>query len=177
MVTRLIQKLSHGGPSPLTTAVLSVVIISLMTVSLPRQKVLAQTTGEFTVEVPSSPPADFVRPQHAPAVLAQLEAAFARGDAGAMMRYSARRVDVTLFGTSELFSRSQAGYVLKAFFNEYRPERLLLNERSASEGNWFVAGRYWYEAAESPLAVYLRVRRTDSGWELREVRIGRSIDR
>lgn len=176
MVTRLIQKLVHGALSPLATAGCSVVI-SLMIVSVPGQRVLAQTAGEASVEVPSSSPDTLVPPQYAPAVLGLLEAAFARGDAGAIMRHSARRVDVTLFGSSELFSRSQAGYVLKAFFNEYRPERLLLNERSASEGNWFVAGRYWYEAAESPLAVYLRVRRTDSGWELRDVRIGRSIDR
>lgn len=140
-----------------------------------QQRTFAQTTDDAASETSSTAP-QVVRPPQAPAVLRLLEDAFARGDAAEMMRHSARRVDVTLFGSSELFSRSQAGYVLKAFFSEYRPDRLLLSERSASEGNWFAAGRYWYEAGEAPLRVYLRVRRANGGWELREVRIGRSID-
>lgn len=116
-------------------------------------------------------------PQHAPPELADLETAFAHGDAKRLIEHAARRVDVTLFGSSELFSRSQAGYVFKEFFREYPPERLILRETTGAEGNWFASGRYWYARAEEPLAVYLRLRHGSEGWQLREIRIGRTMDR
>ena len=116
-------------------------------------------------------------PEQAPAELMHLERAFARGDASEMMKYSAKHVDITLFNSNELYSRSQAGYVLKAFFDEYRPERLMLGEISGTEANWFAAGRYWYVTGEMHLVVYLRLRRAEFGWELREIRIGRISDR
>ena len=93
------------------------------------------------------------------------------------MKHAGSRLDVTLFGMSELFSRSQAGYVLGQFFDEYRPERLEMTETSGSEGNWFAAGRYWYRRGEAPLAVYFRLRSSGGEWELREVRIGRTAGR
>ncbi len=93
------------------------------------------------------------------------------------MRHSARRLDVTLFGMSELFSRSQANYVLRDFFAEYRPEQFDMTEMSGSLGNWFAAGRYRYARGEAPLAVYFRLRFGEGKWELRELRIGRTIDR
>lgn len=111
-----------------------------------------------------------------PALRAIIEA-FQEGDSGTLTKYSARRLDVTLFGISELFSRSQAGYVLHDFFRQYRPERLEITEASGAEGNWFAAGRYWYGRGDAPLAVYLRLRSGEGGWELREVRIGRTVDR
>lgn len=118
-----------------------------------------------------------VAPQSAPVELTFLQQAFASGDAAEMMKYAAKHLDITLFGSSDLYSRSQAGYVLKAFFDEYRPEKLLFTEMSGSQANWFAAGSFWYAAGESHLAVYLRLRRGDFGWELREVRIGRMNDR
>lgn len=113
----------------------------------------------------------------APPALGALVDAFRAGDSDALMKHSAQRLDVTLFGISELFSRSQAGYVLSDFFDEYRPLRLEITETSGSEGNWFAAGRYWYERGEAPLAVYFRLRSGEGVWKLREVRIGRTADR
>lgn len=113
----------------------------------------------------------------APPALSVLVDAFRAGDTDTLMKHSAHRLDLTLFGISELFSRSQAGYVLSDFFNEYRPLRLQMTETSGSEGNWFAAGRYWYQRGEAPLTVYFRLRSGDGAWELREVRIGRTADR
>ncbi len=177
MMTRLIQQRASGAPTSLGTTLLTIAVALLILITVPDRRACAQVTGETSAETTSTTATGLVPPPNAPAVIALLESAFARGDAAALIRHSARRLDITLFGSSELFSRSQAGYVLKAFFDEYEPERLVLNETSGSEGNWFAAGRYWYAAGDLPLAVFLRVRRADDAWELREVRIGRSIDR
>lgn len=126
-------------------------------------------------QTPTSTPA--VAHQEEPAALGRLVDAFRSGDSGSLMKHAGRRLDVTLFGMSELFSRSQAGYVLGQFFDEYRPERLEMTETSGSEGNWFAAGRYWYRRGEAPLAVYFRLRSSGGEWELREVRIGRTAGR
>ncbi len=112
-----------------------------------------------------------------PQALAAIVDAFREGDSATLTNHSARRLDVTLFGISELFSRSQAGYVLHDFFDQYHPEHLEITETSGTEGNWFAAGRYWYRRGEAPLAIYLRLRGGEGAWELREVRIGRTEGR
>lgn len=115
--------------------------------------------------------------QEAPDALNALVKAFEDGDAESVMRHSGQRLDVSLFGMSKLFSRSQAGYVLRDFFKEHRPERLHVTDTSGSAGNWFAAGRYWYGGGDAPLAVYFRLRFGEDEWELREVRISRTVDR
>lgn len=156
-------------------AIVSLVLACLLLVIVPSAG--AQDIPEPTPATRLATDSVVVTPQSAPVELTFLEQAFARGDAAEIMKYSAKHIDITLFGASELYSRSQAGYVLKAFFDEYRPEKLSFTEMSGSEANWFAAGSYWYETGDPNLAVYLRLRRGDFGWELREVRIGRLSDR
>lgn len=115
--------------------------------------------------------------QDAPILLGEVLDAFGRGDARGVVNCSSRRLDVTLFGVSELFSQSQVGYVLSDFFAEYPPQRLDVTETSGSIDNWFAAGRFWYERGDTPLSVYFRLRFSGGEWELREVRIGRTIHR
>jgi len=156
-------------------AIFYLVVAGLLVVIVPSSG--AQDIPEPPSETTLATDSVVLAPQSTPVELTFLEQAFARGDAAEMMKYSAKHLDFTLFGSSELYSRSQAGYVLKAFFDEYRPEKLLLTEMSGSEANWFAAGSYSYVTGDSHLAVYLRLRRGDFGWELREVRIGRMSDR
>lgn len=156
-------------------ALVSLFVVGLLLVIVPSAG--AQDTPEPTPASRLATDSVVVSPQSAPVELTFLEQAFARGDAAEIMKYSAKHLDITLFGASELYSRSQAGYVLKAFFEEYRPKKLLFTEMSGSEANWFAAGSYWYETGDSHLVVYFRLRRGDFGWELREVRIGRLGDR
>ena len=91
---------------------------------------------------------------------------------------AANRVDLTIFGSSELLSRSQAKYVVQEFVRTYPPVRIKVNDTSPSDGNWFSSASYWYENADEPLTVYVRLREKSSqDWELRELRFGRSSRR
>jgi hypothetical protein len=105
------------------------------------------------------------------AVLKSLEAAFAGGDVEALLKRSATRLEVAIFGESRLYSRSQARYVLRDFFEERKPERFAFSASSKTNGGWFAEGEYWYSRAERPLRVYMRLRQNGTAWELREVLI------
>lgn len=103
-----------------------------------------------------------------------LREALAAGDARAVLRGAASRVEVSLFGESSQYSRSQAVYVLQDFFESYPPRRFDWQDTSQSGQNRFWAGRYWHEAAERPMRVHVRLRHgEEAGWQLQEVRIER----
>jgi hypothetical protein len=110
-------------------------------------------------------------------VLEGIRDALEDGEVERLMKRSGDRIDLTVFGVSELLSRSQAGYVVRAFFAEYRPIAVQLIDTSESDGNWFAAAGYSYERGTAPLSVYLRLRRGSAGWELRELRIERTTAR
>ena len=102
-----------------------------------------------------------------------LREAFAAGDAQRVLATAAKRVEVSLLGSSSQYSRSQAIYVLQKFFKDHPPRRFRWRESSTEEQNRFLMGRYWHEASKQPLPVILRLSRAEEGWQLQEVRIGR----
>lgn len=109
------------------------------------------------------------------AALQEICQALRAGSVDPLMDRAADRVDLTIFGSSELLSRSQAKYVLMDFFRSYPPTRVEVHETSPSDGNWFASASYWYEGGDGPLTVYLRMRaKSADDWELRELRFGRS---
>lgn len=108
-------------------------------------------------------------------VVERVEQAFARGDAGALLRHAADRVEVAVLGSSTLYSRAQATYVLEGFFREYPPVRFVADNPGSTRGNFIVAGRYWYGSDEGFLDVYLRFRWRDGACEVRELRIERPM--
>lgn len=104
------------------------------------------------------------------AVLLEIESALESGDVSALSRHSSERIELTLFGVSSVYSRSQAMYVLTEFFREYQPGRTILDEPSRSGSDSFVLGEYHYLQAEQPLRVFLRLKNSADRWELREIR-------
>jgi hypothetical protein len=104
-------------------------------------------------------------------VLARIQRAFVQGDSRQLLEGAAEQIEVSLFGTSTLFSRSQAVYVLESFFRQYPPRRCVFERPvEASEGS-FTAGQCWYRSSETPLRVYVGLRRKGDLWELRELRV------
>lgn len=83
----------------------------------------------------------------------------------------ADRVEVRLLGSSTLFSRGQAVYVLEDFFRQYPPRKCDFTESTRTDESWFAAGEYWYGTVQQPLRVYVVLRQKGEHWELREFRI------
>lgn len=109
--------------------------------------------------------------------LEEIRMALSLGDVERLVERLGPRIDLTLFGTNELLSRSQARYVVKSFFAEYPPIAVDLIDTTESDGNWFASAGYWYETGTAPMSVYLRLRLGSAGWELRELRFDRSSAR
>jgi hypothetical protein len=104
-------------------------------------------------------------------VVLQLEDALARGDVEALLDQASERIGITLFEANRYYSRGQARYVLKTFFEEHPPRRFVLRNYYKTRGGWFAEGDFWYERGERPLRVYLRLRWWRDRWELRELLI------
>lgn len=105
------------------------------------------------------------------ATLERIKETLLRGDFDGLVQNFSDRVDLTIFGTSELLSRSQAKYVVKEFFRRYPPRQVILNKTTPSDGNWFASASYWHHDSVEPFLINIRMRAVDGRWELRELRI------
>lgn len=111
------------------------------------------------------------RAQQSRAILDEVDRALLRGDAQALAETAGDRMEVSLFGSSTQYSRGQAQYVLRDFFQQYPPRRLSWVDMALEEGDRFATGRYWVEGSQQPLRVYIRLQASDSVWALRELRV------
>lgn len=111
------------------------------------------------------------RGQQGRSVVDQVDRALIRGDAQSLVETAADRLEVSLFGSSTQYSRTQAQYVLRDFFQQYPPRRLSWVDADLAEGDRFATGRYWVEGSQQPLRVYIRLQTNDSAWVLREIRV------
>ena len=105
------------------------------------------------------------------AVLQRAERALATGDARALLRLSADRIEIALPESSQLYTQAQARYVLDMFFREHPPKAFRFDEPSRTERGWFASGIYEVAGGNRSLRCYVQVRKRASRWEVRELRI------
>lgn len=111
-------------------------------------------------------------PPGAQAVLAAVEKALADGKAEALTEHFAERIELTVPGSSKLYSRAQATYVLAELVRRLPPGRVALQAPSASSGQWLAQGTYLAADATDALRLYVRLRADASGtWFVRELRL------
>jgi hypothetical protein len=107
--------------------------------------------------------------------LDSIERAFSTGSADSITAMSADRIEIAVLGKSRLYSRTQAKYVLRDFFEQYPPLQVKLSEPSATEKGLFAAGTYRFATDREPLRLYVRLRRGQSEWALREIVLERAV--
>ena len=108
-------------------------------------------------------------------VLGSIEQAFSVADADSIARMSASRVEIAVLGKSRLYSRAQARFVLRDFFEEYPPLHVELSEPSTTDKGIFAAGTYRFATDRDPLRLYLRLRRDKTNWQMREIVLERPV--
>jgi hypothetical protein len=104
-----------------------------------------------------------------------LRKAIASGDAQALMEHAGERVEIALPNKGSVYSRSQAVYVMKHFFEEHPPVRVEVQRSSESGGSRFVEGTY-RTAQDRSFSLYLRLFREGEQWSLSEVRVRRNSE-
>lgn len=107
-----------------------------------------------------------------PPVVERVVGAFSEGSAERLLTPATDRVEVSLFGTRTVYSRSQASYVLRDFFDRYAPRRFVVDDVTETGPSYFVAGRYEHAQSDQPLQVYVRLIKQSGGtWGLHEVQV------
>ncbi len=110
------------------------------------------------------------------APLAVVQRALSRASVDSIIALSSDRIEIAVLGKSKLYSKAQARYVLKDFFDRYPPVRVTFRNPSATDKGIFAAGSYRHTADGEPLRVYVRLRRDDASWSLREI-VVEKVDR
>lgn len=112
-----------------------------------------ETRGQDGGEPPDSAAASSVVPAQ---VVERVSRAFSNGDANLLLGTTSDRIEVGLPGTRAYYSRSQAMYVLREFFNEHGPTRFAVEDVTKAGTSYFVTGRFWHSRGEQPMHVYTR---------------------
>ncbi len=97
--------------------------------------------------------------------------AFNEGDAEMLFRTAAQQLDISVVGSSGLFSRAQATHVLERFFADYPPGGFILTEATDSDGRRLLLGDYAVQNSDDRFHVYVYLRIRNDAWEVKEVRI------
>lgn len=98
----------------------------------------------------------------------RLEKAIADGNVGGVIRYAARRLDVSILNDGKNYSRSQAEFVLDQFFAAHPATDFRFTDSSESGRGRFVEGLYYSSESRQPFRVYIRLKKQDNdSWELR----------
>ncbi len=103
------------------------------------------------------------------ATLDALEEAFGEGDARVLGGMMAAAVDISLFGERKRYSRNQARLLVESFFLSWPPAGFEVVDFTKTASGWFIEARYHTTRPESPLQLYLRMRRQDSVWLVKEL--------
>jgi hypothetical protein len=107
-----------------------------------------------------------------------VERGFRTARADVLLDGAADRLDVIIFGKGASYSKAQAALVLQDFFRRYPPARVSFEQEVLAEDRRSMIGEYWVaEDHAEPVAVFVRLRARDSGWQLRSIRIERSSGR
>lgn len=106
-------------------------------------------------------------------VARRVAGAFSEGNASRLLRPSADRVEISLFGARTFYSSAQALYVLREFFRSHAPRRFLIRDVMETGTTCFVQGEYEQARRARRLQVYVRLGQPEGKdlWHLHEIRI------
>ena len=104
-------------------------------------------------------------------IVLYIQEAIENGRAESMVDKSSSFVEVTLLGNSTLYSRAQAGYILKEFFREHPPSEFAFQRRLNVGNDWYVYGSYRNRAEKETYRIEIRIRRNGDGYEIKNIRI------
>lgn len=108
-------------------------------------------------------------------MLVQVQSAFRSADVEALLHGAAERVDVVIFGKGASYSRAQASLVLLDFFRRNPPRDVAFEQQVIAEDRRSMIGHYWGVGGAEPMAISVRMRARDEGWQIRSIRIERRV--
>ena len=107
-------------------------------------------------------------------IVLYIQQAIENGNAASLVNKSSSYVEVTLLGNSTMYSRSQAGYILKEFFRENPPSDFAFQRRLNVGNDWYVYGSYRNKTEKASYRMEIRIRRNGERYEIKNIRILKS---
>lgn len=104
-------------------------------------------------------------------IMIYIEKAIESGNGESLASRSSSFVEVTLLGKSTLYSRAQAGYILKEFFREHPPSDFQIQRRMNVENDWYMYGNYRNRSEKETYRLEIRIRRNGDRYEIKNIRI------
>jgi Domain of unknown function (DUF4783) len=83
-------------------------------------------------------------------------------------------LQVNVFGESNLYSQTQARYVLEAFFRSNPGTNFSFNDTWSGATGTFAVGTY---QSRQPIQVYIRTQKTGNKTQLKEIRFTQNTNR
>lgn len=101
-------------------------------------------------------------------IIGDIKNALKSGSSKELVKFLNQSVDVTLDGDIQTYSRVQAEYVLKDFFDKNKPQSFNIIHQGASKGGLhFAIGQYTSDS--NTFRVFLRIKSTDGKYRVHEI--------
>ena len=108
-------------------------------------------------------------------IMSYIQEAIESGNGESLASKSSSFVEVTLLGNSTLYSRAQAGYILKEFFREHPPSNFKIQRRMNVGNDWYMYGNYRNSSENASYRLEVRIRRNGDRYEIKNIRITTSV--
>jgi hypothetical protein len=105
------------------------------------------------------------------AVVRDITEAMVRGNPNVLTKAAGRQLELTVDGQSSLYTREQARYVTGAFLDNHPLRDARIREVNVVGRQCTARSRLMGSDRSEAWDLYLRLRRTRKGWELKEVKL------
>lgn len=107
--------------------------------------------------------------------LQRIASAIKQNDVNQILAVSGNQLQVNIFGESNLYSQTQAKFILEAFFRNNPGNQFTFRETWNGATGAFAIGLY--QSRQQNIQVYLRTQRVNNRTQLKEIRFSQSANR
>ncbi|MBX3102601.1 MAG: DUF4783 domain-containing protein [Bacteroidetes bacterium] len=94
--------------------------------------------------------------QQADEVFARIERAILAGDAGTLASFFGSQVEVTITDREDIYSKDQATFVVKEFFQNYPVRSFKILHKGSSSNTYYAVGEYYSTRGKFDTNVFIK---------------------
>ena len=104
-------------------------------------------------------------------LILQIQDAIESGNADGIVQRAGSYVEVSVLGSSTLYSRSQSAYILREFFRQHPPKRFAFQRKMNVGKDWYMYGTYWNSTDRETYRMEIRMRWNGRAYEIKNISI------
>ncbi len=103
-----------------------------------------------------------------------VQRAISKGDVQVISKYTGTYTEISILGSTTMYSRAQTAYILKAFFRDHPPAQFKFQHKLQVGKDWYVHGRYWDKGRQTPYRLEMNMQWNGRQFEIKSIRILRA---